>query len=423
VSARLGVLAARGERGAYAILFAFAIVVLLGFGALAIDMTIIRLAELEAQDIADAAAQAAVYRLRRTGDVANARAAAELLVAQNEVIGEVPTLDGVTFGQWDYRSVPPAFTATETSPNAVRVTVSRAGEHAIQLFLAGIFGLTEADVRRSATAATQALHIVLVMDITGSWNQTNFRNARDASIAFLDVFENAYGQHDMFGMSIFTGRYALEYTPMSYIRDEVTSHTARSNWLLLNVASKGGTGRVFPQECSLKSDTSPTTKNAARNVFTSPTGGCYPAMPREYTDEPGTDHTVGITLARTMFLEQSDPTAFRAMVVLTDGIPNGLSATNGVFRTQLGYNEVRWRELIGAVPHTTTQIKTESNTLTTNMYDADGVNTWVISFVQTGPFMQTMPKGVGYYTNTASSAALIPIFEDIANSLPVALVE
>jgi hypothetical protein len=94
-----------------------------------------------------------------------------------------------------------------------------------------------------------------------------------------------------------------------------------------------------------------------------------------------------------------------------------------VFRTQLGYNEVRWRELIGAVPHTTTQIKTESNTLTTNMYDADGVNTWVISFVQTGPFMQTMPKGVGYYTNTASSAALIPIFEDIANSLPVALVE
>ena len=38
------------------------------------------------------------------------------------------------------------------------------------------------------------------------------------------------------------------------------------------------------------------------------------------------------------------------------------------------------------------------------------------------PFMWTMPKGIGYYANTSSSSALIPFFEDIANSLPMAIV-
>lgn len=414
----------RRRRGVYAILFALALVIILGFGALAIDVAYVRLAQIQTQDIADAASQAALYRLRRTGSLDDARDAAEEIVANNTVAGEVPQLTALTFGVWDHEAVPPTFTATEDRPNAVRVQVARRGDNAVQLFLARLFDFPEANITREATSATRALHVILVMDITGSWSQRNFANARAASLAFLDVLQTSYGEYDMFGMAIFSGRYAWEYTPLRYLVDEQVDGVARSDWAALNVASKGGTRRPFPLECNLNADT-PAGRNSARNRFSAPhpVGGCYPAMPREYTDEPGTDHTTGITLARTMFDEQVDPTAFRAMVVLTDGIPNGLSAAHGRYRVQLGYNETRWREYRGPVPRTTAEVRTGSNLLTQQMYDDMRVNTWVVSFVADDAFMATMPKGLGYYVNTSSSAALVPIFEDIANSLPMAIVQ
>ncbi|MDP2310077.1 MAG: TadG family pilus assembly protein [Pseudomonadota bacterium] len=410
--------------GSYAILFGLAVVVLLGFGALAIDVAYVRLAQMQTQDIADAASQAALFRLRRTGDLDDARAAAASIVGENRVVGSEPVLEDVVFGTWDHNADPPVFDATEVRPNAVRAVVSRTGDNGVGLFLARLFGFDTAHITREATSSTRSLHVVLVMDITGSWNQSNFRNARNAAVAFLDVLESSYQEYDMIGMTIFSGRYAWEYTPMRYLSDEESDSVARTAWGQLNVASKGGKGRTFPTECAEKANTSPTTIGAPRNNFTvSNPGGCYPAMPREYTDEPGTDHTTGIIQARTMFEEQVDPTAFRAMVVLTDGIPNGPSAVHGVYRTTLGFVESRWREFKGPVPHSTNQIKTQSNTLTQEMYNDLGVNTWVVSFVANDPFMSTMPKGIGYYSNATTSAALIPIFEDIANSLPMAIVQ
>jgi hypothetical protein len=416
--------ARRSRRGAYAIIFAFSLVIILGFGALAVDVAYVRLAQMQTQDIADAASQAALYRLRRTGDLDDARNAAQLIVENNYVAGQSPTVEDVTFGVWDHIATPPTFTATEDAPNAVRVTVARTGDNSVSLFLARLFGIDEADISRQATSATRALHVIVAMDVTGSWSQVNFRNARLASLAFLDVLESAYGEWDMLGMTIFSGRYAWEYTPMTYIEDEVATGAARAEWNQLRVASKGGTGKAYPTECALNTD-SPAGQNSARNKWAAPyaVGGCYPEMPREYTDEPGTDHTTSLIQARTMFEEQTDPTAFRALVMLTDGIPNGLSATHGQFRINLGYNEPRWRQYTGVRPHTTAQVKTQSNTLTQQLYDDLSVNTWVVSFVQHDAFMSTMPKGIGYYVNTSNSAALIPIFEDIANSLPMAIVQ
>jgi hypothetical protein len=412
-----------GRKGSYAILFAFAVVVLLGFGALAIDVAYVRLAQMQTQDIADAASQAALYRLRRTGDLDDARAAAAAIVRENRVVGAEPVLEGVVFGTWDHNAIPKVFTATEASPNAVRAIVSRTGDNGVSLFLARLFGFDAAHITREATSATRSLHVVLVMDITGSWSQTDFRNARAASVAFLDTLGSSYQEFDMIGMSIFSGRYAWEYTPMRYFADEADDGAARTAWGRLNVASKGGVGKTYPNECALRNDT-PVGKTSARNNFTtSPAGGCYPAMPREYTDEAGTDHTTGITQARTMFEEQVDPTAFRAMVVLTDGKPNGPAAAHGLYRRQQSYTETRWREFQGTVPHSTAQIRSDSNALTQDMYDDLGVNTWVVSFVAHESFMGTMPKGIGYYANTSDSAALVPIFEDIANSLPMAIVQ
>lgn len=413
------------RKGAYAILFGFSIIVLLGFGALAIDVGYIRLAQMQTQDIADAASQAALYRLRRTGDLDDARAAAASIARENKVVGTAPDLDLVQFGSWDQNAAVKVFDPDASRPNAVRAVVSRKDGNAVNMFLGRLFGVDTADITREATSSARSLHVILVMDITGSWHNSNkqrdFRNARDAALAFLDTLESGYGEYDKVGMTIFTGRYAWEYTPLTLIGDEATSGTARTAWMKLNVASKGGTGKAFPEVCAVKTGGSGSSANA--NKFTSPTGGCYPAMPREYTDEPGTDHTTGITLARTMFTEETDPTAFRAMVILTDGAPNGILSAHGKYRTELGYTETRWREYLGPRPHTDTQVKTQSNTLTQQMYDELGVNTWVVSFRDNNSFMHTMPKGIGYYSNTNESDALIPIFEGIANSLPMAIVQ
>ncbi|MES2642371.1 MAG: TadG family pilus assembly protein [Myxococcota bacterium] len=410
-------------------LFAFALLILLGFGALAIDVGYIRLAQMQTQDIADAASQAAMYRLRRTGDLDDARTAALATVEQNRVVGTEPVLEHVTFGIWDHTFDPPRFTANDTSPNAVRVGVSRTGENGVGLFLARLFGFDFAHITREATSAARSLNVILVMDITGSWHnsasggasQRDFANARGAAVAFLDTLETSYGEYDQVAMTVFTGRYAWEFTPFTYLQDEASSGTARAAWTAMNIASQGGTPRSYPKVCTLK--TGGSGSSAKANVFTGPTGGCYPNMPREYTDETGTDHTTGISLAREMFEENDDPTAFRAMVVLTDGAPNPIGATQGKYRAADGYTETRWREYVGPRPHSVAQIKADSNTLTQEMYDTLGVNTWVVSFRDDNSFMHTMPKGVGYYTLTSDSSALAGIFEDIANSLPMAIVE
>ncbi len=158
------------------------------------------------------------------------------------------------------------------------------------------------------------------------------------------------------------------------------------------------------------------------NNFNSPLGGCYPNMPREYRDEPGTDHTTGMAMAWQMFDERTDPGAFRVQVVLTDGLPNGLGNPGGTRGSQ-GYTEDRWREYAGPMPHSSSAIHNDSIAMTQAMWDESRIHTYVVSFVADHWFMDQMPQGQGYYVRTTSATALAPIFEEIANSLPMAVVE
>lgn len=164
-----------------------------------------------------------------------------------------------------------------------------------------------------------------------------------------------------------------------------------------------------------------------------PFQGCYPEMPREYlgTDgrnctfgsECGTDHTVGLAMSRIMFQEEPDDSAFRALIVLTDGIPNNLEASHGQARRDLGYVEDRWREYQAPVPHAVGSIRSQSVIMARQLWDDMRVHVWVVSFVAHEAFMPNMVQGQGYYRNTSDPNALVQIFEDIANSLPLAIVE
>jgi Flp pilus assembly protein TadG len=403
------------RRGNYAILFVLMIPVILGFGALAVDISFMRLAQSQTQDVADAAGQAALLVLRRTADQAQSQAAAEAVVANNVIAGEAGTLDDIVFGVWDESAANPVFVPDNARPNAVRVRVTRADENAAPLFLARIWGYETFETAGTSTSAARTLHAILVMDITNSWAPTNFRNASTAAVRFLDTVAAANGPNDLLGMTIFTNRFGWEFTPFFQLDNAGQTAAARAQWAAMRTASKAGNGNNWPTACNLNTGSN-------QNNFNSPAGGCYPNMPREYRDEPGTDHTTGLMMARTMFLEQADPTAFRVQLILTDGQPNGIGAA-GTTRGSQGFVESRWREYLGPVPHTSNAIRTDTIALSQQMWDDLRVHTYIISFVSDDWFMHDVPQGQGYYVLTSNSASLIPIFEDVANSLPMAIVE
>ena len=399
------------RRGSVALVAAVAITVLMAFGALAVDVAYLRLAQAQLQDTADAASVAALWAARAEDSAAAADAAAAALVARNEVVGRAATIESVELGDWDRRD--DGFDLDLVSPNSARVQLSLAESGGVPMFLARILGWEAVPISARATAASRDLHVILVMDITNSWSRSNYHKAREAAVAFLDVLERAHGPSDRIGMTIFTGRYAWEFTPLTLL-DDVAGLGVRPTWAAMETASKAGVQKSWG--CAVHG-------GSQRDDFSAPAGGCYPQMPREYSDEPGTDHSTGIEMARLMFEEDDDDGVYRAMVVLTDGRPNGIYSGHGSTRQSRGDDELRWREWLGPVPHSSSDIQSDTVALTAQLWDELEVHTWVVSFDADERFLSEMPQGEGSYVLTSDPGALVGIFEDIASSLPLAVVQ
>lgn len=408
----------RSRRGNFFMLFALAIVVVFGFGALAADVSFMRMSQSQVQDVADAAGQGAAVVMKRYADPVRAQTVAQKIVAMNTVAGESPKLESIEFGLWTQGSDQAGvFDTLALNPNAVRVQVTRRDTRSIPFLLASIFGYQKFGVSATSTSASRNVHVVISMDITNSWNPNNFVFARDAAVSFLDTMRGSAGPYDKLGMNVFTGRYAWATTPLVTLRDTTAISAARTQWVLLKTASKAGNGSNWPSTCALNSDPN-------RNNFGWPVaGGCYPNMPREYTDEPGTDHSTGLEMSARMFDSDPDPSAERVLLMLTDGIPNGIATGHGAIRAGQGYVESRWAEYKGPAPHSTSAIQADSVALAEEMWLDQRVHIYVVSFVQDATFLHDMPQGQGYFTLTNSASALTPIFQQIANSLPVAVVE
>lgn len=361
----------RVRRGSYAALYAIAGFCLLGFGAIAVDVAMLRLAAADAQDIADAASQAGLLELRNSGDTISATAIAKLVVSKNKMLGVPPNVQSLEFGRW----ADGGFVAGGARPNAVRVRVGRTVDTA----LARVLGVMQVDVARQAVSASRSVHTLLVMDITNSWSQANFANARAAAVTFFDAIAAANGPDDRIGMVVFTGQYGVEQTPLMLVDDAETSDV-RSVWNELKTASKAGTLAKNGIDCNVYS-------GAKTNDFSAPVNGCYPNMWREYIDESGTDHTTGLQMAMSMFAEHDDPDAYRALLLLTDGQPNGTGAHNQ--RAAAGYAEDRWRFYRTGVKRTTAQVQADSVSLASQMWTDQEVNLWAVSFVQDAAFLKS----------------------------------
>src|SRR4051812_38621130 len=134
---------ARWGRGSAIIYTAAALVVLIGFASLAVDVGRVHLARGELQSAADAAARAACAELQN-GQVA-ARGAAVSVAAANKWDGNSITLDPtteLTFGTWDQAGRKFTPLTGSAAANAVRIDLVRAAP----LAFAQVIGIRSARV-------------------------------------------------------------------------------------------------------------------------------------------------------------------------------------------------------------------------------------------------------------------------------------
>ena len=201
------------ERGTIAILMTVCMTVFFGFAALGFDLAYVRYARLQLQNATDAAAHAALVKLRKTGSISAARAAAKAIAAQNLVWGNTLTLQDseIRFGSWNFDTH--IFTNGITPANAVQVNGTRSAttgvNGAIGLTFGRILGNSSVDLFHNGIAAYRIRSIVVAQDITGSFHD-NIDDACAADVTMLDVLHSYNIPADRIGMQTFQKPRAID---------------------------------------------------------------------------------------------------------------------------------------------------------------------------------------------------------------------
>lgn len=251
------------------------------------------------------------------------------------------------------------------------------------------------------TATAQPLSVAVVLDISTSWSQVRFDGVRVGLAALLDAVVARETPGDRVALVAFSGRYADGLTAWAEVAGDDGAIAA--SWASLNVASRSGVAQPFPEECQVS------TSDAFED------GGCYPAMPRSYTDEAGTDHSVGLALALD-WITESPRDGVGAVVVITDGVANGLTESNGQARAADGYVETRWPEYVGGVPHSTADVEADSVALASEIWSGSGYSTWVVSLSQPAEYLDEMATGVGTHVDVADAEGFGPALAGVVES-------
>jgi hypothetical protein len=77
----------------------------------------------------------------------------------------------------------------------------------------------------------------------------------------------------------------------------------------------------------------------------------------------------------------------------------------------------------GTHPHTKSEIEAASIAEAIYANEAYDINVWMVSFEATGGFLEDIPQGDGKFYFTTDPEDLVPIFEEIANSMPLLIVK
>ena len=209
------------RRAVVAVQVAVVLTMLVGFAALAVDVSAMYTVKAESQRTADAAALAAASRLSAYEEALDqgvtvetlARSAATEYTVGNAVLGQQLNLDenDVTFGHAVHNPVTGGydFQPNQTPHDAVRVAVRQTEDSsngAFALFFAPIFGVCSADVSAEAIAMLVPRDIAVVADLSGSHNDdSELCHYKSADINLHGVWDGFPGGIDDGAGSLWDG--------------------------------------------------------------------------------------------------------------------------------------------------------------------------------------------------------------------------
>jgi Flp pilus assembly protein TadG len=384
------------QRGSYAIIVALMLVILLGFAALAIDVSYLRLTRLQAQNAADAGAHAALIELRRTRDEIVARDRAVSIVGLNVVAGDSALLDparDVVFGGWDFDGK--FFDPSADFVNAVKVTVRRDGDSpggAVPLMIGRVLGTDAAETKStgSSIGALRAREVMIVQDVTHSFAD-EMSEARQADILLLDFMHENGFPGDALGMVSFVGA-AEVWTPLGQIGS--TYGSTRAQWLNLDWCNRNyWPFTVLYTELF---------HDAPQMI------NCSAGSPTvTYYQDSGTNQGSGLELAIDRLIDTgtTDAHALKTIVIISDGkpqcVPEGTACDGEVaaFGVEMA-----------------------------DRAEAENISIFSVSMNETADpeqsaYLESLIRGYGTFYETPDATELPIILEKIAAAIPISIVQ
>lgn len=422
----------KGRRGNFLLLFAVAATVVLGFGALSIDISYLRNSQMELQNAVDAAAHAALLTYRDGSDDAAARAVAQQVAAANRVAGKPLTLsdDDIVFGTWDFDDR--TFSTSGSFVNAVQVTGRRtesSNDGQIDYFLGGIIGTDHGEAVANATGAYRFREMMLLLDVTGSFFR-DIDNGRNAVLTFLTEINSNHLPQDKIGLTTFA-QVAKVVTPLQDVEGNAT--TIYDYWngqgnvtsSCRTIAGRTSCTYVSPHNYGLNicfhdqagdgtaDQGAPFNQkyyDAAQTVLNI---NCFDGTAYPSSRTVGTYHAEGLESAIDSLLAEGLAGNMKVIILISDGRaqcdqPDTASTASCVAqRQQEAYDQV--------------ERASENNiSIFSVMFCSNCDATQMASYEA---FSAAMATGIGKSYTTNQSNQLDDILAEIADSLPVALVQ
>lgn len=386
----------------------FAIVLLLIFAALAIDLTYVRTTQFELRNAADAAAHASLVELRRSGNEAAATSLGREVAEMNVAGGEPVSIeaDAFTYGEWDYADG--SFVENSVFTNAVRVQADRNDgevDGPINLLMGPLFGHTDVGARATAIGAFRSRDVMVTLDVTGSFIE-EMNEANKAVTAFLDTMYARRLPNDRIGLNTFTGGSTMVTT----LREVDTNYTA-----IRGVWRGDGKSNVSSSKASGLTNCNPTRCQVGRTFCGSMYGQILKGSWMQSCSSIGDDGVAGYTSqgpgmrkAREHLVANDTYGNTKVIVLISDGrptCPGTNSENNACAKARAAY----------AVSQATTAANAHINIFTVSMNSANSPAQEV--------FMASLVRGYGKAYDTATATDLDEILTEIAQSIPIALVE
>jgi Flp pilus assembly protein TadG len=379
----------RARSGNYSMLMGLILLIVIGFGALSVDVSLITMAKLQAQAAADGASHAALVAYHKNRSTAEGTAAAQFIVNQDQVaMGYSKLASGSPeYGNWDFHAAVNAFMPGPDENglfNAVRVKVERtsASGNAVDLLLAPMLGVPTMDVSATSITAQEMRALMMVNDLSCSMMYspgTAIINSRNADLLFYEFLRDRPQAGDMLGLAMFAQK-------------GTKNASAGAPWATLNPTDPPW----IPLQLIKNNDA----------VFESGINGICNTMYATPCPPSGSDPhpemwdiggctNPGIALNQAVHEITSKTSApyFRGIVFMSDGLPNCGTAADAMAAADNAW---------------TNDISVWSILFHNGSFDAT--------------FMQEMVRGIGFYQSSPDAAQLPEMYRQVAQSLPTAFV-